>query len=167
MTTKEMMRMKIKTVALWAAAAALGACAAACGEAPKTTPANANANANAPAAGRNDTVKVQPKVVRDEDGPDDSHITVRQLENGDQVAVRKWKGGPIAKVSRRTKDGQSKAIRVVYKNGKIVKVEDAAAIEHALEWTAAQIDEVAKKSGKVVDEPSAASQKAGGDDDDE
>jgi hypothetical protein len=154
--------MKIKTIALGAAVAALGALSGACQEPPRSGPQNTNAAAP---ANSNDTVKVQPKVVRDEAGPDNSHITVRQLENGDEIAVRKWDAGPIRKVTRRQKAGAATAIRVVYGNGRIVRVEDKNAIDHALDWTAAQIDEITKKVGKVVDEPPAATRQRGDDDD--
>ena len=85
--------------------------------------------------------------------------------NGDEIAVRKWDAGPIRKVTRRQKAGAATAIRVVYGNGRIVRVEDKNAIDHALDWTAAQIDEITKKVGKVVDEPPAASRQRGDDDD--
>ena len=95
---------------------------------------------------------MQPKIVRDEAGPDNSHVLVKQLENGDQTSVRKWESGPLRKVTRRQHNGQVKAIRVSYRNGKIVRIEDRNAIEHAMDWTAAQIDEAATKLGKVVEE---------------
>jgi hypothetical protein len=153
--------MKISTLALCAAVAAGGALSAACGEPPKPLPP-ANANAAGP---KNDTAKVDPRIVRDEAGPDNSRIAVRQLENGDQVAVRKWDSGPIRKVTRRQpKDGKPKGVRVVYKDGKIVRVEDQETIDHALDWTSAQLDAAAKKSGKTVDD-APARDKAAADDD--
>jgi hypothetical protein len=164
MTLKETNRMKTRTLALAAAVAASCALSAACGE-PSGPAGAANSNAGA-AAPKNDSVKVGPKVVRDEAGPDGSHITVRQLENGDQVTVRKFASGPLAKVTRREKGGQAKAVRVVYKNDRVVRIEDREAIDHMLDWTAAQIDDAAKKSGKVVSDAPARGQKGADEDDD-
>jgi hypothetical protein len=135
-----------------------------CGEPPKNGAA-ANTNA-APAApqGNAPASAPQPKIVSDTEGPDGSRIKVRQ-GNGGNVTVRTWATGPISKVAKAERNGQVKAIRVVYRNGKIVRVEDKDAIAHALDWTAAQIDEVAQKSGKIVEDVPARGQ--AGDDDDE
>lgn len=131
---------------LAAAVAAVG-----CGDSAGTKPANSsNANSAAP---RRDTAKVEPKVLKDEAGPDGSRIVVRQLESGDTVAVRRWEAGAVKKVTKRTKGGVTKAIRVVLRNGKVYRLDDATAIEHALDWTGDQIAEAAKKLGKNVDEP--------------
>jgi len=141
--------MKIRNVMIGAALAAMASLTA-CGGAG-TGPANAPV-ANGVAPGK-DTAKVQPKILKDEAGPDNSHVVIRQLESGDTVAVRRWNAGEIKKVTKRTKAGVTRAIRVVFRNEKIFRVEDPAAIEHALDWTGAQIADVARKSGKNVDEP--------------
>jgi hypothetical protein len=164
--------MKLKKFALTAAAAAV-ALTAACGGPPPAPPAG---NGSVPAQST-DTAKVQPKIVRDEAGPDNSHILVKELENGDQTSVRKWDAGLLKKVTRRQHNGQVKAIRVLYRNGKIVRIEDRNAVDHAMDWSAAQIDEAATKVGKVVEEPRGAKTgkaptnantgKAGADDEDD
>lgn len=140
--------MDIKRIALVAAFAAASAFTVACQNTPnQTPPKNIGGPTNAPSG---ETTKIEPKVAKEEAGPDNSHITVRQFENGDESSIRRWDSGPIAKVVRRKHGGETKAIRVTYRDGKIVRVSDPAAIEHAMDWTAAQIDEAAK-SGKVVD----------------
>ncbi len=146
-------------VAVVAVASILG-----CGEPPKTgtPPANTNAaptpNANrAPAAGE--------KIVRDEAGPDNSHIRVRELANGNRVSVRLWDAGPVSKVTRREQNGEVKALRVIYRNGRIVRVESKDASDHIFDWTAAQFDDVAKKSGKIVEDAPARGQASDDDDD--
>jgi hypothetical protein len=144
--------MNLRHIALGAAAAAV-ALTAACGGAPQ--PAPPAGNAAAPAPGAPPAVApgspAKPKVVRDEAGPDNSHILVRQLENGDQTSIRRWDAGPIEKVTRRQHGGKIKAVRIKYRDGKVVRVEDRETIDHALDWTAAQIDAAATKSGKVVE----------------
>ncbi len=149
------------------AAALVLACglAIACGEPPHSgNTGNANAPTNAPANGNTAGKAPEAKVLSESDGPDGSHVKVRQATGG-TVTVRTWAAGPITKVARAERNGQVKAIRVVYRNGRIVRIEDKEAIDHALDWTAAQIDEAAKKSGKIVEDVPARGQ--GSDDDDE
>lgn len=136
---------------LMTAALAVAVATAGCGDTGGTRPANSS-NTNAGTSNR-DTSKVVPKVLKDEAGPDGSRIVVRQLESGDEVAVRRWESGAVKKVTKRTKSGSTKAIRVVLRDGKVYRLDDAAAIEHAMDWTAAQIAEAAKKLGKNVDDP--------------
>ena len=138
---------------IWTAAAVV--CVAmvfgACNEPAKPTPAaNANLNTNA-AAPSGDSIKVQPKILKDEPGPDNSRIVVRQLENGDQVSVRKWDAGPVKKVTQRAKGSETKGIRVVFRDGKVVRVMDKEAVAHAMDWTGAQLADVAKKLGTTLD----------------
>lgn len=149
--------MKIKITALCAAVAVAGALATACDPAPKATNAPASNNAAKP-ANSNDSVKID-KNVREQPGPDNSQIVVRTMPNGAEVSVRKWDAGPIKRVKRGTR-----AVRVVYRDGKIYRTEDKEMMDHALDWTTAQIDAAIKKTGKLVDQPAAS--KAGGDDDD-
>lgn len=141
-------RYTLSTVALAFVVATAG-----CGDSGGTKPAS-TANTNGSSSSR-DMAKVVPKVLRDEAGPDGSRIVVRQLESGDEVAVRRWESGPVKKVTKRAKSGTTKAIRVVLRDGKVYRLDDAAAIEHALDWTGAQIGDAAKKLGKNVDEPAA------------
>ena len=68
--------MRTKGLTLLCAAVALAGMTIACSEAPKTPAANGNTAAPLPPGG---TEKVEPKIVRDEAGPDNSYITVRQL----------------------------------------------------------------------------------------
>jgi hypothetical protein len=93
---------------------------------------------------------VEPKVVRDEAGPDNSHIMVKEMSNGQRVEVRTWEAGPVRKVTRRERPGRAKTMRVVYRDGRAVRVDDAGSIEHALDWTGAQIAGAATKFGKEV-----------------
>ena len=136
---------------MMASALAFAVATVGCGDSAGTKPVNSS-NANSAAPGR-DTAKVEPKVLKDEAGPDGSRIVVRQLESGDTVAVRRWEAGAVKKVTKRTKSGVTKAIRVVLRNGKVYRLDDATAIEHALDWTGDQIADAAKKLGKNVDEP--------------
>lgn len=138
-------RNTMMTLALAAAIATVG-----CGDSAGTKPATANSNSAAPSR---DTAKVEPKVLKDEAGPDGSRIVVRQLESGDTVAVRRWDAGAVKKVTKRTKGGVTKAMRIVLRNGKVYRLEDPTAIEHAMDWTGDQIADAAKKLGKNVDEP--------------
>ena len=140
-------------LALAAALATVG-----CGDSAGTKPAT-TANSNSAAPSR-DTAKVGPKVLKDEAGPDGSRIVVRQLESGDTVAVRRWEAGAVKKVTKRTKSGVTKAMRVVLRNGKVYRLEDATAIEHAMDWSGDQIADAAKKLGKNVDEPASDSDDA-------
>ncbi len=143
--------MMIKRVGLFAVLAAVAVMSVGCNEPAKPPAANvANTNAPAPTA---DSVKVQPKVLKDEPGPDGSRIVVRQLESGDQVSVRKWDAGPVKKVTVRAKAGETKGIRVVFRDGKIVRVVDKEAVAHALDWTGAQLADVARKTGTTLDAP--------------
>lgn len=139
-------RNTMMTLAIAAAIATVG-----CGDSTGTKPGT-TANANSAAPSR-DTAKVEPKVLKDEAGPDGSRIVVRQLESGDTVAVRRWETGAVKKVTKRTKSGVTKAVRIVLRNGKVYRLEDATAIEHAMDWTGDQIADAAKKLGKNVDEP--------------
>lgn len=139
-------RNTMMTLAIAAAVATVG-----CGDSTGTKPGT-TANANSAAPSR-DTAKVEPKVLKDEAGPDGSRIVVRQLESGDTVAVRRWETGAVKKVTKRTKSGVTKAMRIVLRNGKVYRLEDATAIEHAMDWTGDQIADAAKKLGKNVDEP--------------
>ena len=146
-------RNTMMTLAIAAAVATVG-----CGDSAGTKPGT-TANANSAAPSR-DTAKVEPKVLKDEAGPDGSRIVVRQLESGDTVAVRRWESGAVKKVTKRTKSGVTKAMRIVLRNGKVYRLEDATAIEHAMDWTGDQIADAAKKLGKNVDEPASDSDDA-------
>jgi hypothetical protein len=155
--------MIIRRIGLVAVVAFAATIAGACGEQAKQAPVrNINTNAT-PTAG--DSVKVPPKILKDEPGPDGSRIVVRQLENGDEVAIRKWDAGPVKKVTKRTKAGATRGIRVVFSDGKVVRVEDVDAVTHALDWTGAQLADVAKKTGKTLDAASDTSDDAASDTD--
>jgi hypothetical protein len=139
-------RTTMMTLALAAAVATVG-----CGDSGAPKPATST-NANSAAPSR-DTAKVEPKVLKDEAGPDGSRIVIRQLDSGDTVAVRRWEFGAVKKVTKRTKSGETRAVRVVLRGGNVYRLDDPAAIEHAMDWTGDQIAEAAKKLGKSVDDP--------------
>lgn len=141
-------RNTLVAASLFAAFAAVG-----CGGSGPASPASPS-NGNLGSTNR-DTAKVEPKILKDEAGPDGSRIVVRQLENGDEVSVRRWESGAVKKVTKRVKDGSTKVIRVVMRDGKVYRLGDPAAIEHAMDWTADQIADAARKLGKDIDGPGA------------
>jgi hypothetical protein len=121
--------------------------AVACGTARQPETANtapANANAAAPPA------EPSTKVVREEAGPDGSQVVVKETPDGQRVEVRTWKEGPIRKVTRRERRDKTRVVRVVYRDGRAVRVDDENTVENALEWTGAQIADAAKKFGREV-----------------
>jgi hypothetical protein len=98
-----------------------------------------------------DTVKLEPKVIRDEAGPDNSHIKVKELGGGGLVEIRTWTAGPLAKVTRRERlDDKKKILQIVYRDGQKRRTDDPATVEHALDWTAEQLAKAGKSFGKIV-----------------
>lgn len=134
-------------IVLLCAIACVTGLAAAC-EPPKTEPPVKNA---APANNANQaSSNLDRELLSDDVGPDNSRIRVKQLDNGAKVTIRSWKEGPIRKLKKRENAGQVKAIRFTMRDGKELVVEDPVVIEHALDWSAAQLTEAAKKSGTAA-----------------
>ena len=156
--------MQQRNFTIMATLVASSALAFGCGPSQKATTDNSNAATTPSASSNAKPGAPESKIISEQDGPEGSHIKVRAA-NGGQVTVRTWPSGPVAKVARVERNGQIKAIRVIYRTGRVVRVEDRTAIDHAMDWTAAQLDEVATKSGKVIEDTPARGQ--GGDEDDE
>ena len=139
--------MSLKRMTMLAAAGVLALSSIACNEAeqPAAT-TNTNASVTTPA-----TTRVEPKIIKErEPAPDNSTLTVRQQENGDVVSVRRWDSGPVQKVTKRERAGETKQVRVVMRDGAIYRTDDRNTIEHALDWTGAQLADAAKKTGKAM-----------------
>ena len=103
--------------------------AAACNDkppAPASQPAGNVAAKNT--AVPSDTAKLAPKIVKDEPGPDNSRIKVKQMETGEQVEVRTWASGALVKVTRRTDKSNTRTMRVVLRDGKRLQVDDKDAV---------------------------------------
>jgi hypothetical protein len=116
-----------------------------------STPAPAGGGAAAPAAPSTpggDTTKLAPTILEEKDGPDDSRVTVKQMNGRDKVEVRTWASGPVEKVTRFTNAQKTKVVRVKLREGGRYRVDDPETVEHALEWPAAQLADAAKRLGK-------------------
>jgi hypothetical protein len=149
--------MSLKRMTMLAATGVLAVSSIACNEPEKpAATTNSNASVATPA-----TTRVEPKIIKqNEAAPDNSTLTVRQQENGDVVSVRKWNDGPVKKVTKRERSGETKQIRVLMRDGSVYRVDDRNAIEHALDWTGAQLAEAAKKSGRAMDAAAGAAEDA-------
>jgi hypothetical protein len=161
------------TIALVAGCALLGAVACGGGEqatnGAKNAPApgqaatpTTNGNSNAK-PGEGDTAKLAPTILKKEAGPDNSTIVVKQVNGGMQVEVRTWTAGPVEKVTRQSNLQKKTILRVRMRDGSRFRLDDATAVEHALDWTGEQIADAAKRLGK----PMAAKEAADADDADD
>ena len=122
---------------------------------PATQNANAQraANTNAPAnenAQGSDTARVAPNVSDQHDGPDGSQIAVKEFRNGQKIELRTWASGPVAKLTRRVGFDNKVTVRVKLREGTRYRIDDAGVIEHALDWSGAQLADAAKKLGHPI-----------------
>jgi hypothetical protein len=151
--------MRYKTILGLVAVGALSS-AVACGGASRTaTNGTPGGTATPPAAPNSNSApnpskpsdgaagKAGATVVKTESGPDNSTITVKKLEGGATVEVRTWEAGPVEKVTRQPNLKKKTIVRVKMRDGARYRVDDAATVEHALDWTGEQLADAAKRLG--------------------
>jgi len=97
-----------------------------------------------------DSTKIAPTIIKKEDGPDNSRITVKQVTGGEQMEVRNWTAGPVEKLTRFTNVQKKRILRVRLRDGSRFRLDDPQAVEHALDWSGEQIADAARKLGKPV-----------------
>jgi hypothetical protein len=125
---------------------------------------NAAGNANAASPADGDTAKLAPTILKKEAGPDTSTIVVKQVNGGTQVEVRTFAAGPVEKLTRQPNLQKKAILRVRMRDGSRYRLDDPAAVEHALDWTGEQIADAAKRLGKPLAAKDAADADDAGDD---